>query len=137
MIDANTIEKRYKSIKQQLMKVQNIKILALLMLASSTTLSAESGAVDFLRSTGKIYSVIAVIVVVLIGKKFPRLLRKFQLDLGKKNLQIIILQLDYVLSVILLIPLFINWKNYLQFSPFQNQIYRTLKIQPLCPNNGI
>ncbi len=49
------------------MKRQSIKILALLMLASSTTLSAESGAVDFLRSTGKIYSVIAVIVVVLIG----------------------------------------------------------------------
>lgn len=37
------------------------------ILICSTTVSAESGAVDFLRSTGKIYSVIAVIVVVLIG----------------------------------------------------------------------
>jgi uncharacterized membrane protein len=49
------------------MKKQNIIITALSILIFSTTLSAESGAVDFLRSTGKIYSVIAVIVVVLIG----------------------------------------------------------------------
>jgi len=30
-------------------------------------LRAESSAIDFLRSTGKIYSVIAVLVVILIG----------------------------------------------------------------------
>lgn len=34
------------------------------------TLHAESPAIDFLRSTGKIYSVIAVIVVILLGIAF-------------------------------------------------------------------
>lgn len=34
------------------------------------TLHAESPAIDFLRSTGKIYSVIAVIVVILVGIAF-------------------------------------------------------------------
>lgn len=28
---------------------------------------AESGAIDFLRSTGKIYSVVAVILIILLG----------------------------------------------------------------------
>lgn len=37
---------------------------------SSGTLQAESPAIDFLRSTGKIYSVIAVIVVILLGIGF-------------------------------------------------------------------
>lgn len=41
-----------------------------LMLMSSNTLHAESPAIDFLRSTGKIYSVIAVIVVILLGIAF-------------------------------------------------------------------
>lgn len=36
----------------------------------SNTLHAESSAIDFLRSTGKIYSVIAVIVVILLGIAF-------------------------------------------------------------------
>ena len=52
------------------MKKQNLIITALSILICSTNVSAESGAVDFLRSTGKIYSVIAVIVVVLIGIGF-------------------------------------------------------------------
>lgn len=39
----------------------------LLLVGFSTSMNAESTAVDFLRSTGKIYSVIAVIVVVLLG----------------------------------------------------------------------
>jgi cytochrome c biogenesis protein CcdA len=39
-------------------------------LVSSGTLHAESIAIDFLRSTGKIYSVIAVIVVILVGIAF-------------------------------------------------------------------
>lgn len=49
------------------MKKQNLLLLLTAFLASTTSVSAESGAVDFLRSTGKIYSVIAVIVVVLVG----------------------------------------------------------------------
>lgn len=52
------------------MKKYNFILLILTFLVSTTTLSAESGAVDFLRSTGKIYSVIAVIVVVLLGIGF-------------------------------------------------------------------
>ncbi len=45
-------------------------IIMSIFLMSSGTLHAESPAIDFLRSTGKIYSVIAVIVVVLIGIAF-------------------------------------------------------------------
>lgn len=41
-----------------------------LILMASGSLHAESPAIDFLRSTGKIYSVIAVIVVILIGIGF-------------------------------------------------------------------
>jgi len=41
-----------------------------ILLLSSGTLHAESPAIDFLRSIGKIYSVIAVIVVILIGIAF-------------------------------------------------------------------
>jgi len=41
-----------------------------LFLMTSGTLHAESPAIDFLRSTGKIYSVIAVIVVILLGIAF-------------------------------------------------------------------
>ena len=41
-----------------------------IFLMASVTLHAESPAIDFLRSTGKIYSVIAVIVVILIGIGF-------------------------------------------------------------------
>jgi len=41
-----------------------------LILMNSGTLHAESPAIDFLRSTGKIYSVIAVIVVILLGIGF-------------------------------------------------------------------
>ena len=40
------------------------------LLMSSGTLHAESPAIDFLRSTGKIYSVIAVIVVIILGIAF-------------------------------------------------------------------
>lgn len=47
--------------------VDRIIFSLLLLMACSTDMQAESTAVDFLRSTGKIYSVIAVIVVVLIG----------------------------------------------------------------------
>jgi len=39
----------------------------LLLVCSINLLSAESGAIDFLRSTGKIYSVVAVIAVIFIG----------------------------------------------------------------------
>ena len=42
-------------------------IIMSIFLVSTGTLHAESPAIDFLRSTGKIYSVIAVIVVILIG----------------------------------------------------------------------
>lgn len=52
------------------MKKQNLSLIAILLFTNITIASAESGAVDFLRSTGKIYSVIAVIVVVLIGIGF-------------------------------------------------------------------
>lgn len=41
-----------------------------LLLFSSSSLQAESPAIDFLRSTGKIYSVIAVIVVIILGIAF-------------------------------------------------------------------
>ena len=44
-------------------------ILSLLLL-SSNVLHAEPAAIDFLRSTGKIYSVIAVIVVIILGIGF-------------------------------------------------------------------
>lgn len=37
------------------------------IVTSISQMKAESAAIDFLRSTGKIYSVIAVIVVILIG----------------------------------------------------------------------
>jgi cytochrome c biogenesis protein CcdA len=40
------------------------------ILMFSGTLHAESPTIDFLRSTGKIYSVIAVIVVVILGMAF-------------------------------------------------------------------
>lgn len=45
-------------------------ILMGLFLMFSSPLHAESPAIDFLRSTGKIYSVIAVIVVILLGIGF-------------------------------------------------------------------
>ena len=45
-------------------------IIMSVFLMGSGTLHAESFAIDFLRSTGKIYSVIAVIVVILIGIAF-------------------------------------------------------------------
>lgn len=37
------------------------------LITSISQIKAEAAAIDFLRSTGKIYSVIAVIVVILIG----------------------------------------------------------------------
>lgn len=40
------------------------------MILTPNLLSAESGAIDFLRSTGKIYSVVAVILVVFLGIVF-------------------------------------------------------------------
>ncbi|MEE9439992.1 MAG: CcmD family protein [Saprospiraceae bacterium] len=49
-----------KSMKKQIL------FLGIFLLITST-LKAESSALDFLRSTGKIYSVIAVICVILIG----------------------------------------------------------------------
>ncbi len=39
-------------------------------LMATNKLHAESAAIDFLRSTGEIYSVIAVIVVILLGIAF-------------------------------------------------------------------
>jgi len=41
-----------------------------ILLMASQKLRAESVAIDFLRSTGKIYSVIAVIVVIILGIAF-------------------------------------------------------------------
>ncbi len=52
------------------MKKQNLSLIAIFLFTNVAIASAESGAVDFLRSTGKIYSVIAVIVVVLLGIAF-------------------------------------------------------------------
>ena len=52
------------------MKSMNTRsvLLTLCLLATfHQSLLAESAAVDFLRSTGKIYSVVAVVVVIFIG----------------------------------------------------------------------
>jgi len=51
-------------------KCNHLLLILAAIVASSTNLRAESGIVDFLASTGKIYSVIAVIVVVLLGIGF-------------------------------------------------------------------
>lgn len=42
----------------------------IILIFSFHSMYAESGAVDFLNSTGKIYSVIAVILVILLGLAF-------------------------------------------------------------------
>lgn len=49
------------------MKKKQYLLSITLLILSSNLLSAESGAVDFLRSTGKIYAVVAVVLVVFIG----------------------------------------------------------------------
>lgn len=57
--------------KYRYMKKQSpFLVLMSIFLMCSSTLHAESPAIDFLRSTGKIYSVIAVIVVILLGIGF-------------------------------------------------------------------
>jgi len=43
---------------------------ALLVTVAPVVLKADSAAVDFLRSTGKIYSVVAVIVAIFLGIVF-------------------------------------------------------------------
>ena len=53
------------------MKKHSILFTAMsILLILPGSLSAESSAIDFLRSTGKIYSVIAVIVVIILGIAF-------------------------------------------------------------------
>ena len=49
------------------MKNKQFLLSILLVMLSFNILSAESGSIDFLRSTGKIYSVVAVIAVIFIG----------------------------------------------------------------------
>ena len=49
------------------MKNKQFILSSSLVVLSVNLLSAESGAIDFLRSTGKIYSVVAVIAVIFIG----------------------------------------------------------------------
>ena len=49
------------------MKNKQFLLSTLLVVLSINLSLAESGAIDFLRSTGKIYSVVAVIAVIFIG----------------------------------------------------------------------
>lgn len=49
------------------MKNKQFLLSTLLVVLSINLSSADSGAIDFLRSTGKIYSVVAVIAVIFIG----------------------------------------------------------------------
>ena len=49
------------------MKNKQFLLSIFLVILSINHLSAESGSIDFLRSTGKIYSVVAVIAVIFIG----------------------------------------------------------------------
>ncbi len=49
------------------MKNKQFLFSILFVILSINLLSAESGSIDFLRSTGKIYSVVAVIAVIFIG----------------------------------------------------------------------
>lgn len=52
------------------MKNRQFLLSILLTVLSTNLLLAESGAIDFLRSTGKIYSVVAVITVIFLGIAF-------------------------------------------------------------------
>lgn len=47
--------------------IRNFTSLCLLMFISSSHLMAQGGSLDFLRSTGKIYSVVIGIAVIFIG----------------------------------------------------------------------
>lgn len=49
------------------MKNKQFPLSILLVILSINLLLAESGSIDFLRSTGKIYSVVAVIAVIFLG----------------------------------------------------------------------
>ena len=49
------------------MKNKQFLLSILLVILSINLLMAESGSIDFLRSTGKIYSVVAVIAVIFLG----------------------------------------------------------------------
>lgn len=49
------------------MKNKQFLLSIFLVILSINLLLAESGSIDFLRSTGKIYSVVAVIVVIFLG----------------------------------------------------------------------
>lgn len=49
------------------MKPNNRILTALFLLFSITTLPAQSGSADFMRSMGKMYVVVAVIIAVFIG----------------------------------------------------------------------
>lgn len=50
-----------------IMKNRQVLLSILLVLFSINISTAESGSIDFLRSTGKIYSVVAVIAVIFLG----------------------------------------------------------------------
>lgn len=50
-----------------MMKNKQFLLSTFLIICSINLLSAESGSIDFLRSTGKIYSVVAVIAVIFLG----------------------------------------------------------------------
>ncbi len=52
------------------MNIKTVLLAVFLMLSCQCSLLAESTAIDFLRSTGKIYSVVAVIVVIFLGIVF-------------------------------------------------------------------
>jgi len=49
------------------MKNKQFLLSIFLVILSVNLLLAESGSIDFLRSTGKIYSVVAVIAVIFLG----------------------------------------------------------------------
>lgn len=49
------------------MKIKNILLLFVLFSILPLEVFAEASTIDFLRSTGKIYSVIAVFVIILLG----------------------------------------------------------------------
>ncbi|HAI57175.1 MAG: CcmD family protein [Saprospirales bacterium] len=49
------------------MKNKQFLLSIFLVILSINLLLAESGSIDFLRSTGKIYSVVAVIAVIFLG----------------------------------------------------------------------
>lgn len=65
------------------MKIRSVLLTFCLLAFSHINLLADSAAVDFLRSTGKIYSVVAVIVAIFIGL----VLYLYRLDKKLTNLE--------------------------------------------------